>query len=408
MLRSVKFGIYGAVLAGVVGGSAAWHAVDKSVTLYVDGHATSVHTTASDVAGVLASAGYRAGAHDLLAPSAHSSVQDGSTVIYKRGRLLRLDVDGVSRDVWTTAPTVAVALNQLGMTSGNYISVSRSTRLPLHPTDIAIRTPHLVQIRQGGTTNDITTTAQTVGQLIDQLGIQVGSSDRVSVAMGDALDNGMVIGITRVHEATVSAMRTVPYQTTRVKDGTLTTGLTKVVTPGRNGLVQINYAAVYVDGKLTGKKRIDTVTVRPATARVEKVGTKPLPATFASGTRSGSSSRSDGTSTTRAAPIAVTPGSAQDIARAMLADRGMGEVQFGCLVEMWNHESGWRVDAYNAGSGAYGIPQSLPGSKMASAGADWRTNPATQITWGLDYIASRYGTPCGAWAAWQAHGGWYY
>jgi resuscitation-promoting factor RpfB len=91
----------------------------------------------------------------------------------------------------------------------------------------------------------------------------------------------------------------------------------------------------------------------------------------------------------------------------MLEARGWGDDQFSCLVTMWNHESGWRVNAANP-SGAYGIPQALPGSKMASAGADWATNPATQIKWGLEYISSRYGTPCGAWAQWQANGGWYY
>ena len=65
---------------------------------------------------------------------------------------------------------------------------------------------------------------------------------------------------------------------------------------------------------------------------------------------------------------------------------------------LWTRESGWRADAYNASSGAYGIPQSLPGSKMASAGADWRTSAATQINWGLGYIDGRYGSPCAAWA----------
>ena len=60
------------------------------------------------------------------------------------------------------------------------------------------------------------------------------------------------------------------------------------------------------------------------------------------------------------------------------------------------------------GSGAYGIPQALPGSKMASAGSDWQNSAETQIKWGLGYISSRYGTPCGAWSTWQAHGGWYY
>ena len=70
---------------------------------------------------------------------------------------------------------------------------------------------------------------------------------------------------------------------------------------------------------------------------------------------------------------------------------------FGCLVDIWNRESGWRYDAENP-SGAYGIPQALPGSKMASAGADWQTNPATQIRWGLGYIKQLYGNPCNAWA----------
>ena len=64
---------------------------------------------------------------------------------------------------------------------------------------------------------------------------------------------------------------------------------------------------------------------------------------------------------------------------------------------MWDHESGWRVNATNPYTGAYGIPQALPGSKMATVGPDWQTNPATQITWGLNYIQGRYGTPCNAW-----------
>ena len=80
--------------------------------------------------------------------------------------------------------------------------------------------------------------------------------------------------------------------------------------------------------------------------------------------------------------------------------------QFGCLDQIYVHESGWKVYATNPSSGAYGIPQSLPGDKMASAGSDWQTNPATQLQWGLDYIAGRYGDPCSAWSFWQAHN-WY-
>lgn len=104
--------------------------------------------------------------------------------------------------------------------------------------------------------------------------------------------------------------------------------------------------------------------------------------------------------------VAPDPGTAQAIAYSMVLERGWGDGEFACLVALWNRESGWRVNAYNAGSGAYGIPQSLPGNKMASAGADWETNPATQISWGLGYIGGRYGSPCGAWDHSQSRG-WY-
>ncbi|MEU0413960.1 transglycosylase SLT domain-containing protein [Streptomyces griseorubiginosus] len=78
--------------------------------------------------------------------------------------------------------------------------------------------------------------------------------------------------------------------------------------------------------------------------------------------------------------------------------------QYQCFSNIVNHESTWNYLAVNPSSGAYGLVQALPGNKMASAGADWQTNPATQIKWGLNYMNSRYGSPCGAWSYWQAHG----
>jgi len=88
--------------------------------------------------------------------------------------------------------------------------------------------------------------------------------------------------------------------------------------------------------------------------------------------------------------------------RLLASDRGWTGAQFACLDSLWTKESGWRWNADNAGSDAYGIPQALPGTKMASFGTDWSTNPITQIKWGLQYISGRYGTPCGAWAHSQA------
>lgn len=94
------------------------------------------------------------------------------------------------------------------------------------------------------------------------------------------------------------------------------------------------------------------------------------------------------------------------IAQALLPEFGFSSDQFSCLDSLWTKESGWNVYADNPSSSAYGIPQALPGSKMASAGPDWADNPATQIRWGLGYIAERYGSPCGAWGHSQSNG-WY-
>jgi flagellar biosynthesis GTPase FlhF len=99
-------------------------------------------------------------------------------------------------------------------------------------------------------------------------------------------------------------------------------------------------------------------------------------------------------------------GTPKEVAKNLLADHGWSESQFSCLEKLWNKESRWRVDADNPTSSAYGIPQALPGNRMAAYGSDWRTNPVTQIKWGLDYIEDRYGSPCSAWAHSQAKG-WY-
>lgn len=88
---------------------------------------------------------------------------------------------------------------------------------------------------------------------------------------------------------------------------------------------------------------------------------------------------------------------------AILLEVGFGLDQMPCLEQMWTKESNWRAEAHNSSSGAHGIPQALPAEKMKSYGADYLTNPVTQIRWGLDYIRNRYGTPCQAWSFWQSH-----
>lgn len=101
--------------------------------------------------------------------------------------------------------------------------------------------------------------------------------------------------------------------------------------------------------------------------------------------------------------ITADPAAAQAYASTQMSRYGWGSAQFSCLVQLWTHESGWRVNAYNASSAAYGIPQAWPGSKMASYGSDWMTSYVTQINWGLNYISTSYGTPCAAWSFELSH-----
>ncbi|HEY3522291.1 MAG TPA: hypothetical protein VGK63_01195 [Candidatus Limnocylindrales bacterium] len=107
------------------------------------------------------------------------------------------------------------------------------------------------------------------------------------------------------------------------------------------------------------------------------------------------------------APHAILKYRASSVAAARAYARvRLGPTQFACLDRLWTKESNWRPRALNRSSGAYGIPQALPGSKMATAGADWRYNPMTQVRWGLDYIGRAYGTACAAWSH-SVHTDWY-
>lgn len=156
-------------------------------------------------------------------------------------------------------------------------------------------------------------------------------------------------------------------------------------------------------------------------AQTSTGGTAEQPAASGSGGTASTPSTVTPTTTAPTTPAPATPSTpatpttptidtsaaaSKAYARGRLGAYGWGDDQYTCLVNLWTRESGWRYDASNSYSGAYGIPQALPGSKMASAGADWRTNPQTQINWGLGYISARYGSPCGAWAHSESTG-WY-
>ncbi|MBR6459875.1 MAG: G5 domain-containing protein [Actinomycetaceae bacterium] len=233
-----------------------------------------------------------------------------------------------------------------------------------------------------GETQTITTRTRTVADALKDANIIVGENDRVSVPMSSEVVDGSDITIVRVEVRNVTVEEEQPFETVKENDATLEKGKERVAREGSNGLVRNTYDVIYEDGVEVGRELALSVQLNPKVDKVIKVGTAENVAAAASAA---------------AASGAVVPaGTAQQIAHDKVVSRGWGEDQFSCLVSLWNRESGWRTTAGNPVSGAYGIPQALPGSKMASAGADWATNPATQIEWGLGYISGRYGTPCGA------------
>jgi uncharacterized protein YabE (DUF348 family) len=379
--RNLKFGLYGIVLAGLLGGTAGWETTGgRTIDLRVDGQQRQIHTSAKDVQGVLAAANITVGDHDLIAPELGTQLESGAEVVVRRGHLLHLMVNGAARNVWVNASSVDEALGQLGYGSENLVSVSRSTRLESTAANLSITTPKRVTFKVDGKTLQAVAFGPTLRQAVAQAHLRLSPTDIVSPAITSPVRDREVITVHRVVYKLQVQRQSVAYGSVRQNDPNRSVGNNVVVTNGRNGVRQVTYRLRYVDGKLAGRAIYGNKVITPAVNRRTLVGTKRVAPSYS-------------------APVGS--GSAQQIAASMVSARGWGSDQFGCLVSLWNKESGWRTNAANP-SGAYGIPQALPGSKMASAGGDWQTSASTQISWGLGYIASVYGTPCSAWAHSQA------
>ena len=238
---------------------------------------------------------------------------------------------------------------------------------------IAVSGGAFAAVQTGGSTNAPLSESQV---RLDAIG---GAS-----ATASATSAGLTIGGQDAEVSTTTEDTTQAHGTVAKETDDLPQGETKVETKGVDGVTRTTYQVTTIDGKEVSKEAVSTVVVTAKVDEVVLVGTHVEETTTAS---------TDSTSS-----AVATSGDPQTIARSMLSSYGWGDDQLSCLVSLWNRESSWDYTATNASSGAYGIPQALPGSKMASAGSDWQTNPATQIKWGLGYISERYGSPCAAWA----------
>ena len=279
MRRSIKYGLAAAVAAGFVGGITAFATASSGtpVTVTVDGQAKQITTEASTVKGALKTAGYRVNSHDLVAPSPTAQIHSGSKIVLNRGRLLHLVVDGQRKDVWTTAPTVAVALSQLGYSTADFVSVSRSRRLPLSPTAIAVRQPKHITVLHDRRTDQVVSTASTVAAVLGALGVTVDSADRLTPAATTPVTDGLAIRVQRVTSKKVTQHLSTDYPIVRHSDASMYEGSTKVVTKGKEGSTDVTYEILYIDGQRAGKKLVARSVVTAPKTQVVKVGTKKRP-----------------------------------------------------------------------------------------------------------------------------------
>jgi len=373
-------------------------AAHKTVTLSVDGESWQVASFSGSVGAVLTSQGVAVEDRDLVVPALTAEVPRGGEILVRHAQPLNLSIDGQARTIWTTAPTVEEALADLGVRATEaQLSVARSAAIERLDGVVSVSTAKQMVVAVDGTTLRARTNAATVGQTLTALGVVLGPDDQVTPALTAVATPGQTIKVERAYVTNGSQTLALEFQQIQQDDPNMLKGTTKVLQAGVAGERVITYVAT-----IAGEDELDRYVVMDSITRapvdeIVAVGTKeppkPPPAAAA-----GSAPRVN---------TNVDPGSNQGIARQMMADSyGWGDDQFSCLVPLWQAESKWSHTAHNSYSGAHGIPQALPGSKMASAGADWQSNPATQIAWGLGYISGRYGTPCGAWGAFQSKG-WY-
>ncbi|HEX4720933.1 MAG TPA: transglycosylase family protein [Pseudonocardiaceae bacterium] len=268
-----------AILLSATGGGAMAMAMDKDVTVDVDGHATHIRTYDSTVGAVLRDQGIVPGPHDSLSPSPNASITDGGKIMLDRGRQVRLVVDGVTQDHWTRATTLGDALRQLDMVvKGAWVSDAPNAAIPLSGMDVQIRTPKAVTVIDGANApHQLTTTAATVADVLKAQGIALTSADSVNPGLNVPVTAGMQILVSRTGVSVITVTQSIPAPVQKIQDPNTNEGVETVVNPGSAGSEVITYRVTSVNGKESKREQISLQVTQQPVAKVVNEGTKPLP-----------------------------------------------------------------------------------------------------------------------------------
>lgn len=270
------FGVLTAVLTSLGAGAGYVISAQKTVTVDVDGAATTVSTLKSDVGAVLAEAGYTVGAQDAVFPSVDSGLGDGSTIELRRARPVEVTIDGQSTELMMTALTVGEAVNDLGLPNDVHVSEPVDTQVPLDGTSLDIVTAKSVTVDDGGAAPaGHRIAAPTVGDYLAALGTPLGIND-TSVPAADApVSEGMTIDVTRRTTEVRSGQDQVNLPDIRIEDPTMSASRSVVEDPGAPGLRNVTWSVDLVNGEETGRREIASTVIEQATPRTVRVGTKP-------------------------------------------------------------------------------------------------------------------------------------
>ena len=352
----------------------------KIITVFENGERIAFKTDATTVKDALSEQNIILAPEDNVEPALDEKLTDTdySVNIYRASPYLV--ADGEQRvKVMTAAKTPKKIAEAGGLKIFDEdIILNEISQNPLEDgtfSVLKIQRAKLISVKIFGKTEQIRTQANTIAEFLAEKKIKLGNQDGVSKNQNEKIQEGDHFEIWRNGKQTLTVEEEIPFETEKIQDASKDVSFREVKTAGENGKKTVTYDVEMRDGVEIARTKITEVEIRAAKKQVEVIGTKVR---------------------------VIVPGEHQ----ALMSQADISASDFESAEWLIAKESGWRINASNSSSGAYGLPQALPGSKMASAGADWQTNPVTQLRWMNGYVMGRYGS----WANAVAHSkskGWY-
>lgn len=272
-------GAVAAVILSLTGAGGTAAAMDKSVTVEIDGEARQVNTFDSTVGEVLQEEGITVDKHDAVSPSPQSEIQHGDTITLDQGRQLTLTVDGETREEWVRSVNVGQAMRQLGIPDqGAWTSANRSMAVPENGMNLVVKTQKNITITDGGgAPRELSTNAVTVDELVKEQNLGLGAQDTVTPGGGEKIVDGAAIQIDRITSSVVNVTTPIEPPVEEIEDDSMLKGEEKVQEQGTPGEKIVFTRISERNGEETGREIVGERVVQEAEQRVVLVGTKPPP-----------------------------------------------------------------------------------------------------------------------------------